>query len=93
VEQGFVFVKIDDLLDTNGVAVTKKLLGDKHFGIPYHQILDGDGNLVIDSEGPLGNIGHPSSFEGIEHLKDMLKSHDGFDSDQLNSLAQDAKNH
>ena len=92
-EQGFVFVKIDDLLDTNGVAVTKKLLGDKHFGIPYHQILDGDGNLVIDSEGPLGNIGHPSSFEGIEHLKDMLKSHDGFDSDQLNYLAQDAKNH
>jgi hypothetical protein len=92
-EQGFVFVKIDNLLDTNGVAVTKKLLGDKHFGIPYHQILDGDGNLVIDSEGPLGNIGHPSSFEGINHLKKMLKSHDGFDSDQLNSLAQDARNH
>ncbi len=92
-EQGFVFVKIDDLLDANATEVIKKLLGDKHFGIPYCQILDADGNLVIDSEGPLGNIGHPSSFEGINHLKKMLKSHRGFNADQVDSLAQDVRNH
>ncbi len=92
-EQGFVFVKIDDLLDVNATEVIKKLLGDKHFGIPYCQILDADGNLVIDSEGPLGSIGHPSNFEGINHLKKMLKSHPGFDEGQVDSLAQDARNH
>ena len=88
-----MFVKIDNLLDANGPAVVKKLLGNKHFGIPYHQILDSDGNLVISSDGPLGNIGHPSSFEGINHLKKMIGSHDGFNADQVDSLAHDAKNH
>jgi hypothetical protein len=28
--------------------------------------------LLIDSAGPLGNIGHPSSFEGKKHLRKML---------------------
>jgi hypothetical protein len=27
---------------------------------------------LIDSEGPTGNIGHPSSFEGRRHLRRML---------------------
>jgi hypothetical protein len=27
---------------------------------------------LIDSEGPLGNIGHPSGYEGRRHLKKML---------------------
>jgi len=28
--------------------------------------------VLIDSEGPTGNIGHPSSFEGRVHLTKML---------------------
>jgi hypothetical protein len=44
----------------------------EHFGVPFHAIFDARGQLLIDSESPVGNIGHPSSFEGRRHLTKML---------------------
>jgi hypothetical protein len=41
-------------------------------GIPWSVILDAEGNRLITSDGPLGNIGFPSSIESQRHLRDML---------------------
>ena len=89
-EKGFVLLKVDNLLDANGQEMAKKMMGEENFGIPYHQILDGDGNVLIDSQGPLGNIGHPSTFEAITHLKRMLAVHPGYSQEQIDALAKDA---
>ena len=40
--------------------------------MPFHAIFDTEEQLLIDSESPVGNIGHPSSFERRRHLAGML---------------------
>ena len=65
-------VKIDDARDQNGSRVAQRLTRGKHFGIPFHAIFDQDEKMVIDSEGPLGNIGYPTSVEGKKQLRKML---------------------
>jgi hypothetical protein len=35
-------------------------------------IADPDGTVLATSDGPLGNIGFPSGFEDLRHLRDML---------------------
>lgn len=70
----YVLFKFDDARDLNGqeLSVTLKFAGQ---GVPCHAILDSDGNELINSIGPLGNIGDPSgSFEGAHHLQKMLKT-------------------
>jgi hypothetical protein len=44
----------------------------ERFGIPFHAIFNSDGKLLIDSNGPLGNIGSPGGIEGKKHLRKML---------------------
>ena len=69
----YVLLKIDNLRDLHGDEVAKRITDNRdHFGVPFHAIFDADQKLVIDSEGPLGNIGHPSGYEGRSHLKKML---------------------
>ena len=90
-EEGFVPLKIDDVRESNGAELVKKLIGDKQFGIPYHLIVESDGSLVVSSEGPLGNIGYPSSFEGISHLSTMLRTHSGLTQAEVKAIANDVK--
>ena len=90
-EEGFVPLKIDDVRESNGAELVKKLLGGKQFGIPYHLIVESDGSLVVSSEGPLGNIGYPASFEGISHLRTMLRTHSGLTPDEVKAIANDVK--
>ncbi|HUE13936.1 MAG TPA: hypothetical protein VMR25_07225, partial [Planctomycetaceae bacterium] len=40
--------------------------------IPFHAIFDASGTMLVDSNGPLGNIGCPSGFEGKKQLRKML---------------------
>jgi Thioredoxin-like len=70
----YVLFKFDDVRDLNGRELSVALKFDAH-GVPCHSILDSDGKELINSIGPLGNIGDPSgSFEGIQHLRKMLKT-------------------
>jgi hypothetical protein len=70
----YVLFKFDDFRDLNGRELSAQLNFDAH-GVPCHAILDADGKLLINSIGPLGNIGDPSGeFEGISHLRKMLKT-------------------
>ena len=90
-EEGFVPLKIDDVRESNGAELVKQLIGDKQFGIPYHLIVESDGSLFVSSEGPLGNIGYPSSFEGISHLSTMLRTHSGLTQAEVKAIANDVK--
>jgi Thioredoxin-like len=73
-EKQFVFVKVDDVREKNGIEVSKLVTGDRHFGIPFVAIINPEGEILIDAEGPLGNIGYPSDFEGAMHLRKMISS-------------------
>jgi hypothetical protein len=71
-ERDYVMLKIDDVRDLNGVEVAQRLTRGEHHGVPFHAIFDPSGELVIDSAGPLGNIGNPTGVEGKKHLRKML---------------------
>jgi hypothetical protein len=71
-EKDYVMLKIDDLRDLNGKEVAERLTRGQQYGVPFHAIFDPSGELVIDSAGRLGNIGHPSDLEGRKHLRKML---------------------
>jgi hypothetical protein len=70
--QDYVFLKIDDVRDLHGAEVARRLPGGEGQGVPFHAIFDSEGKMLISSESPLGNIGHPSGFEGKRHLRKML---------------------
>lgn len=71
--KAFVDVKIDQDRTEKGkellVAYSKGAGG----GIPWFVFLDGQGEAVIDSTGPNGNIGFPAAPEEIEHFGVMLR--------------------
>jgi hypothetical protein len=72
-ERDYVLLKIDDVRDRHGAEVAKRIISNReNYGVPFHTIFESDERLLIDSEAPDGNIGHPSSFEGRLHLKKML---------------------
>ena len=73
-ERDYVLVKIDNLRDKHGEEVANRIVSNReNFGVPFHTIFDANQRLLIDSESPVGNIGHPSSFEGRRHLTRMLQ--------------------
>jgi len=71
-EEDYVMLKIDRFRDQSGDSVADRLTGGMSHGVPFHAIFDHEENLLIDSVGLLGNIGHPSSYEGKKHLQKML---------------------
>jgi Thioredoxin-like len=70
--QDYVFLKIDDVRDLHGVEVAERLTGHEGQGVPFQAIFDSNGKMLITSESPLGNVGHPSGYEGKKHLRKML---------------------
>jgi len=72
-DQDYVFFKVDSFLDSNGVDVAKRITRGGQHGVPFHAIFDTDGTVLADSEGPTGNIGMPSGYEGKRHLRGMLQ--------------------
>ena len=73
IEQDYVLLKIDNVQDHNGQKLQKMLTEGPLGGIPFFGIYDSAGKKITDSLGPLGNIGFPSSYDGILHLKRMLQ--------------------
>ncbi|WP_146395982.1 thioredoxin family protein [Pseudobythopirellula maris] len=71
-EKDYVLLKIDRGLDTNGGEAAGRVTRGGQHGIPFHAIFGAGGELLVDSEGPLGNIGSPDGFEGKNHLREML---------------------
>ncbi|MEM7456722.1 MAG: thioredoxin family protein [Planctomycetota bacterium] len=72
-EKDFVIVKIDGQRDLNGTELKDLITSGKPGGIPFHAVFSSEGELLIDSESPIGNIGFPrGSREGALHLEEML---------------------
>lgn len=71
-EKDYVMLKIDDVRDTNGKVVAERLVRGQQVGLPFFAIFDASGTLLIDSNGPLGNVGNPSGIEGKKQLRKML---------------------
>ena len=71
-EKDYVMLKIDDVRDVNGKDVAERVYRGQNLGIPFHAIFDASGTMLIDSNGPLGNIGAAGGTEGNLHLRKML---------------------
>jgi hypothetical protein len=72
-ERDYVLLKVDNVRDAHGQEIAQRIVaGRSHFSIPFHAIFSADEKLLIDSEGPVGNVGHPSSYEGRRHVQTML---------------------
>lgn len=68
----YVILKVMGGLDQHAEEVIKPL-NRPQSGIPWHAITEVDGKVLATSEGPLGNIGMPSTVEDIRHLRTMLE--------------------
>ncbi|MEL7500448.1 MAG: thioredoxin family protein [Planctomycetota bacterium] len=71
-EKDYLFLKVDAYRHENALEIKKLITSGKNQGVPFYAILDHDGAVLIDSEGPLGNIGYVSTHEGAQHFRQML---------------------
>lgn len=69
----FVDLKIDTDRTVGGKDVLRRFNADGGGGIPWIAVLDPAGKVVVTSNGPDGNIGHPAKDEEIAHFIDMMK--------------------
>ncbi len=72
-ESDYVVVKIDIQNMAHGKDVAGRIRKISEGGIPWMVILKSNGDELITSDGPKGNIGYPFQPEEIEHFMTMLK--------------------
>ncbi|CAD75235.1 probable penicillin resistance regulatory protein [Rhodopirellula baltica SH 1] len=70
----FVMLKLEQGTSSENSEIVNRLTDGNHVGIPFHAMFFADGTKIIDSKGPLGNIGSVSGFEGKQHLRKMLEA-------------------
>jgi beta-lactamase regulating signal transducer with metallopeptidase domain len=71
-EKDYVILKILAGRDHHAMEVMKQLNQPPKVGIPWMAITEPDGAVLVTSDGPLGNIGLPSSAEDIQYFREML---------------------
>jgi hypothetical protein len=87
-DKDYVILKLLQGRDQHSSEVMKQL-NQRDFGIPWMAITDADGTILATSDGPLGNIGHPTTVEAIRHVRDMLKrTASRLSDDELDRLVQ-----
>jgi hypothetical protein len=83
----FHFVKITTDNMEGGQDVLDELKKDRSGGLPWMTILDGDGQEIISSVGPEGNIGFPVEPFEIEHFVEMIKKASDASDEQLAAIS------
>ena len=68
-----MIIKIDEDEMENGKDVSKRLMAERDGGLPWSVIFDGDGNELITSVGPDGNVGCPARPNEIKHFVAMIE--------------------
>lgn len=71
----------------NGEDVMNELKKDRPGGLPWMIILDGDGEELVSSVGPKGNVGCPVEPHEIEHFIDMIKQSSDADEEELTAIS------
>lgn len=71
-QKEFVVVKLDYDRGIGAKDVVKKYCNGEQ-GLPSFAFVDGDGQLLINSLGPKGNVGHPYQPDEVVYFKVMLK--------------------
>ncbi len=72
--EDYVLLKIDDMRDLHGRDVADRVTNHEREGVPFFAIFDATGQMLMNSESPLGNIGYPTGYEEKKHLRKMLVS-------------------
>ena len=72
-DRDYVTIKIDVERDANGEAVAKRLRGERRGGIPWMVVLDADGEELVSSDAPTGNIGCPVQPEEVAWFAEMIR--------------------
>jgi hypothetical protein len=72
IAKDYVYIHLDRRF-ANGEAVINRLRSESR-GVPWTVILDSEGNAIINSDAPDGNIGFPSTTEGRAHFEKMLRT-------------------
>tara|TARA_R110001592_G_scaffold303440_1_gene575571 strand:+ start:346 stop:633 length:288 start_codon:yes stop_codon:yes gene_type:complete len=70
----FVMLKLEQGTSSENSEIVNRLTDGNHVGIPFHAMFFADGTKIIDSKGPLGNIGSVSGFEDKQHLRKMMEA-------------------
>ena len=71
-EKDLVMLTLTKLIDRYAVEICNEM-GGEDLGVPFHAIVDANGDVVITSKDPQGNnIGMPASES--EHLRNMLRA-------------------
>jgi Thioredoxin-like len=73
VDKDFVYVKLDSRFE-HGQSVIDRFRTNQTGGIPWMVFLDSDGNPLITSDGPEGNIGYPGEAAERVHFEKMLRA-------------------
>lgn len=73
-DKEFVMLKVDWGNDRQADAIAERMTKGRLVGIPFHGIYSADGSPLIDSYGPLGNIGYPGGLESLRHFRQMLET-------------------
>ncbi|MCZ6690280.1 MAG: hypothetical protein O7H41_11795 [Planctomycetota bacterium] len=72
-QKDYIDVKIDTDRMTNGKELALRLRPSGKGGIPWIVILDPEGEELITSDGPNGNIGCPVKPEERSHFVSMIE--------------------
>lgn len=84
--ENIIAVNIDTVEMEKGADVAMRLRGEDG-GIPWSVFLDADGNTLISSDGPDGNIGYPMNEGEIDYFMEMLRvARPGMDADKGNAI-------
>ena len=87
---GKVFVDLK--VDTDRMIGGPELLETyckKQGGIPWFALVSPeDGSVLVNSDGPGGNIGFPSTDEEIEYFVSMLQTTKGFSPEEVQSVSE-----
>jgi hypothetical protein len=74
-----------------GKTLMNELIKDRPGGLPWMVILDGDGNELISSVGPKGNVGCPVVPHEIEYFVEMIKQSSDASEDELTAISDAMK--
>ena len=74
IDKDYVVVKLMDGIDEHVAGALSGLPINHGDGIPWFAFTEPDGSVLAISRGPLGNIGFPSSLEGIRHFRGCFEA-------------------